>query len=146
MSRCQAFNKNNRKCRTLLNSNLLFCCSAHEPINKEIMESCFMCMEKIECGNEIIYFRCKHAFHKQCYKEWLSESTYDTPICMICRNEVLKTTIKKDKKIIKNTDTIDKIYEIFSILHKNVIVKKIINSSTNNSSTDNLSISIDNPK
>jgi len=126
MSRCQAYNKNDNKCRAPLKNNVLFCCQAHEPINKEIIESCFLCMEKIENGNEIIYFRCKHAFHKPCYQEWLLESTYETPICLICRNVVLNNNNieeekqKNKKKVIKKKDNIDilkKLEEIFKIIH-----------------------------
>ena len=122
MSRCQAYNKNDNKCRAPLKNNTLFCCPAHEPINKEIIESCFLCMEKIEGGNEIIYFRCKHAFHKPCYKEWLLESTYENPICLICRNVVLTNNItdellKNKKKVIKKKYDIDVLHKIFKLVH-----------------------------
>lgn len=47
-----------------------------------------MCMENIKSSYDIVYFRCKHAFHKDCYFEWLNVSTYENPICMVCRNEI----------------------------------------------------------
>ena len=97
VNRCIAINKNNKKCRAKTKDNELFCCSSHYPINKELFEEgCFICNEKISKSNEIIYFSCKHAFHKACYIEWLEFSTYDNPICLLCRIDVIK---KKEIKI-----------------------------------------------
>ena len=53
-------------------------------------------MDKITDSKEIIYFPCKHAFHKPCYDEWLNFSTYENNICMICRNEVFQESCKKN--------------------------------------------------
>lgn len=89
MNRCPSITKNNRRCRSKLKNNSLFCCSKHEPINNEIIkDGCFLCMEKIENPNDILFFKCKHAFHKPCYIDWLNYSTYTTEICMICRNNI----------------------------------------------------------
>lgn len=87
-SRCIAFNKNGKLCRAKTKNGKLFCCESHNPINAEIMEECFMCTEKITSGKELIYLKCKHAFHRECYTEWLQFSTYENPICMICRFEI----------------------------------------------------------
>lgn len=87
--RCIAYNKHGKLCRAKIKDNKLFCCESHNPINKEIIEECFICSEKINCAKELIYLKCKHAFHEPCYNEWLKFSTYDTPICMICRNELV---------------------------------------------------------
>lgn len=98
ISRCIAYNKNNKKCRAKLMNEQYFCCESHYPINREIIETgCFICTEKIKDVNELHYFRCKHAFHKECYDEWLAFSTYSHAICMICRNEVLKEPLGKSK-------------------------------------------------
>ena len=103
MNRCISITKNNTRCRAKTKNNKLFCCDDHLPINKEIIEDgCFMCMEKIEKSNELLFFKCKHAFHKSCYLEWLKFSTYDNPICVICRNNVYNTpSIKIKEHIIK---------------------------------------------
>ncbi len=100
INRCIAINKNNKRCRAkITNKNELFCCTSHYPINKELITNgCFMCNEQIHKSNDILYFECKHAFHKQCYLEWLEYSTYKTPICLICRNDV----IKKDSTKLNN--------------------------------------------
>jgi hypothetical protein len=88
-NRCIGYNKNNKKCRVKTKNNTLFCSPCHEPLNREIIDNgCCICMEIIKSSNDIIYFRCKHAFHKNCYFEWLSVSIYENPICMICRNEI----------------------------------------------------------
>lgn len=140
MNRCIAYNKNNNKCRAKTKNNMLFCCKNHEPLNNDLIENgCFICSEKIENSNEIIYFKCKHAFHKQCYIEWLSFSTYERSICMICRNEVLDTNLKeKNKKIYKkidignsNIETINNIFSDDTIL-KNIIPKNIFLYKFNN--------------
>lgn len=115
MNRCQSFTINNRRCRTKVKDNLLFCCKSHEPINKEIIEDgCFLCMEKIENSNEILFMKCFHAFHKKCYMEWLNFSTYDEPICIICRDVAFHKKHEKIRKI-ENIDT-TKIDEILNIL------------------------------
>ena len=122
VNRCHGYTKNNRKCRAKTPDNKLFCCTAHEPINNDIiLDGCFLCSENIETTNEIIYFRCKHAFHKPCYMEWSGYSTYDTPICIICRNEVKInyniSSIYKDKYKYTNNS---KIIEINKILYENI--------------------------
>ena len=120
INRCIAINKNNKKCRAKLNNNEIFCCISHYPINKELItEGCFMCSEKINKPSEIIYFTCKHAFHKSCYIEWLEYSTYDEPICLICRNIVIKSKkvdlIRKKKNNIETdiTPLINIVNEIY---------------------------------
>ena len=96
-NRCVGYNKNNKKCRAKTKNNSLFCCKSHEPLNTEIKDGCCICMDIIQNSSDIIFFKCKHAFHKQCYNEWLIYSTYLTPICMICRNEI-KSQVKINKK------------------------------------------------
>ena len=123
MNRCIAYNKNNNKCRAKTKNNLLFCCNDHKPLNNDLInDGCFICSEKINNSNDIIYFKCKHAFHKPCYIEWLSYSTYEKSICMICRNEVLNDNIKKKNK---------KIYEKINISNSNVtIINNIFSNDT----------------
>ena len=83
MNRCISIN-NNKQCRAKTRDNNLFCCTKHEPINRELIENgCFMCMEKIEKSTEILYFKCHHAVHKPYYIDWLEFSTYEEPICMM---------------------------------------------------------------
>ena len=120
VNRCIANTKNNKKCRAkvnnLKNNYKFFCCESHLPINKEIIENgCFICMEKIENLTEIIYFKCKHLFHKPCYLEWLTYSTYESPICLICRDNVIVNKdehlfVKRYKKL--NTNLIKSIINI----------------------------------
>jgi len=103
MNRCIAYNKNNNKCRAKLKESKLFCCVTHYPTNAEIIsEGCFMCFEKINNPTELIYLKCHHAFHKACYNEWLSHSTYETTVCIICLKEVFKKHVKINKKDKKN--------------------------------------------
>lgn len=127
MNRCIAINNQNKKCRAKTNN--LFCCEKHKPINKEIIDNgCFMCMEKIIKTNELILFKCNHAFHKICYMEWLRYSTYDTPICMICRCQVL--SIKCQEKKIKNSNLINNNHniDIYNILYNENLNIDIINT------------------
>ena len=107
MSRCIAYNKNNKKCRAKLENGKIFCCDKHYPINKEIInEGCFICSEKINNTNELIYLKCHHAFHKECYNEWLKYSTYETSVCIICLKEAFKPQLikKKRKKKVNNIE------------------------------------------
>jgi hypothetical protein len=123
MNRCQSLTKNNKRCRAIIKNNQLFCCKNHEPINNEIIsEGCCMCMEKIESTKDIIYLNCKHAFHKPCYNEWLTFSTYEGTICIICRsNKVTTIPIKKKSKntAMYNYFNMSKILNIQKILHNN---------------------------
>ena len=97
IKRCIAYNKNNNRCRAKIENNDFFCCEAHKPINYDLINSCFICLNKIEDIGELYYFRCKHIIHKECYNEWINYSNYDKHICMICRNEVFKIPDKKNK-------------------------------------------------
>ena len=115
MNRCIAFNKNNKRCRAKC-GNKLFCCPEHEPINKDIItDGCFVCSEKIENTKELIYFECKHCFHKSCFIDFLKYSTYKNPVCLICRNEVLQN---KSKNINKKKIKVDKDYSDIKNIHK----------------------------
>ena len=93
-NRCPAFTKTGKKCRCKLQNDMLFCCKSHEPINDDIKDTCFMCINKIDNTHNIIYLKCKHAFHKECYMDWLNVSTYDKPICMVCGTEAFKEICK----------------------------------------------------
>jgi hypothetical protein len=134
MNRCISITKNNTRCRAKTKNNLLFCCDEHKPINKEIIENgCFMCMEKIEKSNEILFLKCKHAFHKPCYVEWLKFSTYDSPICIICRNIAFNPPLKKIKrplKFVSNTVPIDDILNTLEIKKKVYTHNKIFKPSS----------------
>jgi hypothetical protein len=125
-NRCNAYTDTTRKCRAKLGENKLFCCKNHEPINREIIEEgCFICQEMINDTNKIIYFNCNHAFHKPCYYEWLEYSTYEKPICLICRNENIYCFLKL-KKIKKNLKT-KYYYEPYSI--KNILYNTLENNN-----------------
>ena len=120
VNRCIAINKNNKKCRAKTKHNDLFCCTSHYPINKELItDGCFICNEKINNSNEILYFTCKHAFHRPCYNEWLEYSTYNNPICLLCRKDII---IKKNNSIKKvklnKISNIDSLIEISSLINK----------------------------
>lgn len=120
--RCIALTKNNKKCRAKIKNNDIFCCKNHYPINKELIEDgCFICNEKINSSNELLYFKCKHAFHKPCYIEWLKFSTYESPICIICRNIAFNKPPEKIKRPLKFVSNIDPIDNIFNTLE----IKKV---------------------
>ena len=121
MNRCIAYNINNNKCRLKIHDNQLFCCESHYPINKDIIEQgCFICYQKEFKSNELIYLKCKHAFHKECYQEWLEHSTYETPVCILCLRIVF--THLKEKKQFKKIN-------IEKELKKEILqnIKKILN-------------------
>ena len=102
VNRCIGIMKNGKKCRTRLRINqYLFCCEGHKPLNSEIIEDgCFCCMEKIINHKDGIFFKCKHLVHKSCFLEWSkNNSTYETPICLICRNEVYNSNKSKGKPL-----------------------------------------------
>lgn len=118
MNRCISITKNNKRCRAKTNN--LFCCKSHEPFNKDIIEDgCFLCIEKIEKSNELLFFHCKHAFHKKCYIEWLNYSTYDEQICIICRRNIKKEniilSIERKKNDISKLIYIKNILESYTI-------------------------------
>ncbi len=107
VNRCIGITKNGKKCRTRLRKNqYLFCCENHKPLNSEIIEDgCFCCMEKIINHKDGIFFKCKHLVHKSCFVEWSkNNSTYETPICLICRNEVYNHNKSKEKTLPYNND------------------------------------------
>jgi hypothetical protein len=129
--RCIAINKNNKKCRTKVKDGQFFCCDNHYPINKEIItNNCFICSEKITKSNDILYLKCKHAFHKPCFVEWLEYSTYDNPICLICRNVIFKNPNEHRKNIIMtkiiNIEPLIKIGELINPNNKIKINNQII--------------------
>ena len=128
MNRCIAYNKNNNKCRAKIKNNNLVCCDAHLPINKEIItEGCFICFEKIINTNDLVYLRCRHAFHKDCYNEWLHYSTYDTAVCILCLNEVFtlknneKNEEKKNEKIMKKIEKNNEKIEVLNKINKLIV-------------------------
>ena len=161
MNRCQSLTKNNKRCRAIIKDNQLFCCKNHEPINNEIIsDGCCMCMEKISSSKDIIYLNCKHAFHKPCYNEWLTFSTYEGAICIICRsNKAVTIPINKKKsknKAMYNYFNVSKILNIHKVLHNNFPINNHFDinniyllSKPNNllgnpiENTDNLSIDTD---
>ena len=120
--RCIAYNKNGKLCRSKIKNNQLFCCLSHNQINDDILKGCFICMENINDINEIIYLKCHHAFHKECYLEWLGVSTYENPICLLCREEIIKHTpqkIRKSNVIMYNA--IDERLSKLNKLYQNII-------------------------
>lgn len=115
MNRCIAFNKNNKRCRAKC-GNDLFCCAEHEPINKDLItKGCFVCSDKMEKTEDLIYFRCKHCFHKKCFIDFLKYSTYDKPVCLICRSEVLQNSSNK-KKVRKSEKDYSEIKKIHNVI------------------------------
>jgi hypothetical protein len=122
MNRCIGFTKNNHKCRAIINDGSFFCCESHQPLNKEVLKNgCFICMEEIKDKNEILYFKCKHIIHKPCYLEWLEFSTYENPICTICRSDTFKKKNEKQKKKLKTINDISKLQEIKNTLYVNLV-------------------------
>ena len=134
MNRCHSLTKNNKRCRAIIKDNKLFCCKNHEPINNEIIsDGCCMCMEKIDSAKDIIYLNCNHAFHKPCYNEWLSFSTYDGAICIICRsNKVSVVPVKKKNNIPKYNHDISKILNINKVLDNDYAKKMDFNIDNTN--------------
>lgn len=118
INRCIAINKNNKKCRAKTKDNTLFCCQSHQPYNNDLLESCcFICQEEVKNPNEILYLKCRHAFHKPCYIEWLEYSTYDEPICLLCRTVVFKNQREeKKKRILENSTNIEPLIKISELL------------------------------
>ena len=114
MNRCIAINKNNKRCRAKCGTKL-FCCKEHEPLNNEIINiGCYVCSEEIKSSNDLLYFKCKHCFHKECFLEFMKYSTYPNHVCLICRAEVFNENNKK--KVKKNI--VSKDYSEIKNLHK----------------------------
>ncbi len=136
VNRCIGISKNGKKCRTRLKpEQYLFCCENHKPLNNEILEDgCFCCMEKIINHKDGIFFKCKHLVHKSCFIDWSkNNSTYETPICLICRAEVYNNnkTKKKSKPYEgngKNNNEIKEMLEEFK-LDNNINQKKFNTNS-----------------
>lgn len=118
VNRCMGITKNGKKCRTRLRkTQYLFCCEDHKPLNSEIIEDgCFCCMEKIINHKDGIFFKCKHLVHKSCFLEWSkNNSTYETPICLICRSEVYNNNKEKKETLLYQGNGTD-IHQIQNIL------------------------------
>lgn len=124
-NRCMGFTINGKRCRTRLRKNqYLFCCENHKPYNSEIIEDgCFCCMEKIINHKDGILFKCKHLVHKKCFEEWIKNSTYETPICIICRGEVYNNN---KKRIIKLYEPSEDLYDVKNYL------EEIVNEKNDN--------------
>lgn len=122
--RCFAYNKYGKLCRTKIKNEQLFCCVAHNPINDDILEGCFLCMEEIKDINEIIYLKCHHAFHRPCYLEWLDVSTYENPICLLCRRDIIRNIPQKNRKSnVIMVKTVDERLLKLNKLYQNIIYK-----------------------
>ncbi len=117
-NRCIGLTKTNKKCRAIIKNNEIFCCKEHYPFNTDLIEDfCFICQEKVEKSNDILFLKCRHAFHKPCFIEWLQYSTYENPICLFCRSVVFKNQREEKKnKIIKNSTNIDHLIKISNLL------------------------------
>jgi hypothetical protein len=117
--RCIGLNIHQKKCKNKIrDNNKFFCSKSHEPFNIDFIENgCFTCGEIIEDPNSIIIFKCNHIFHKDCYMEWLKYSTYDKPICLICKNEV-----NLNKQNNNNNKKKTKIVEDSSYIFKNLAI------------------------
>lgn len=119
VNRCIGLNKYNKKCRVKTKTGTIFCCENHYPINKEIMtDGCFICYEKVTNSYDLLYFKCKHAFHKSCYLEWLEHSTYEKPICLICRENVFENKQLKKQKYYETIKDITPLIKINDELTK----------------------------
>lgn len=120
-NRCIGLTKNNKRCRAKINCDKLFCSNSHYPFNADIVEDCcFICQEKVKTPNEILFFKCRHAFHKPCFIEWLQYSTYENIVCLYCRSIVCSNQrCEKQQKIIKNIIDITPLIKISEILKNN---------------------------
>lgn len=45
------------------------------------LETCAICMDNCETNNDIVLLPCKHIFHLNCVKEWVTHN----PVCPLCR-------------------------------------------------------------
>ncbi len=118
-NRCMGLKKDGKHCRTRLTKNqYLFCCEAHKPLNRDIMEDgCFCCTEKLVNHKEVLYFRCRHAVHKSCYYEWMKTSENEVAICMLCRTPVFQSS---SKKYVQNEDGVW-VYEETLNMHEKIL-------------------------
>ncbi|CAH8576806.1 unnamed protein product [Schistosoma haematobium] len=44
----------------------------------KILDQCVICMEKYCIGDEVIRLPCFHAFHDDCFVDWILEVTFNT--------------------------------------------------------------------
>jgi hypothetical protein len=56
-------------------------------LEKNLEDSCSVCMSKLEIEQEVIELQCVHTFHSECIETYLKEYNYK---CPICREEVGK--------------------------------------------------------
>ncbi len=122
-NRCAGYTINGKRCRTRLKeTQYLYCCEAHKPLNDTILEEgCFCCCEPLINHKDVIHFKCKHLMHKKCYYQWIKEnSNYDEPICLLCRQSVIQHIglQKKKKKTL-----------LFEEEYNNEEIMKVINSA-----------------
>ncbi len=117
INRCAGRTKSGKKCRTRLKENVyLYCCESHKPYNSEILkDGCFCCSEKLINHKDVIHFKCNHLVHKLCYDYWCkNSSTYETPICLLCKTEINKHLNKKN--VIEDYVSDENIYEIVNLI------------------------------
>ncbi|CAH8509092.1 unnamed protein product [Schistosoma turkestanicum] len=48
--------------------------------NVKLLNQCSICMEKYSIGDKVIRLPCFHAFHYNCFVDWILECL-DCPIC-----------------------------------------------------------------
>ena len=65
----------------------------HHRKAKKGEESCPICQEGIEMGNDVIELRCRHAYHEDCIIYWLK----DENTCPICKENLGDTRQKEEK-------------------------------------------------
>ncbi len=130
MSRCIGITKTGKKCRAPVKEEReckYYCCKAHEPYNMDFFQmGCFICGEsEFKKGIELEHLKCGHVLHKSCYTEWFIEhSTYQSKVCMICRNEVYSKSVeeeevkeyKKNKKGVKKKVIKDDARHILNVI------------------------------
>ena len=51
------------------------------PTTDQLKETCVICLNDIEQNHQILNLRCKHFYHGDCIKTWLSEKMS----CPTCR-------------------------------------------------------------
>ncbi len=130
MNRCIGITKTGKKCRAPVKEEReckYYCCKAHEPFNMDFFEmGCFICGEsEFKKGSDLVHLKCGHVLHKPCYTEWFIEhSTYDSKVCMICRNEVHKKIEEEMKDFVKNKKGVIK--SVFKVGHCMSMSDKIL--------------------
>ncbi|CAH8547753.1 unnamed protein product [Schistosoma intercalatum] len=56
----------------------------------KILDQCVICMEKYCIGDEVIRLPCFHAFHDDCFVDWILEAIASRTCSLVCKRLIFR--------------------------------------------------------